>query len=670
MPRATAATTTWHEMRHRQGAMPARGVPGALLLLMATAPLLRLVGTAMGPQDHKLAGGRRLTEGRGELCIDVLGEQCSGLVEELGCDGLFAGNSSSVQALVRDVCYSSCTGCPCFNAYDDHSVDEDAQAPQVGSGAQLDSNSSEANGSAAGTGDAAQRSQCSSLIAQGTYSCASHFCTSCDFAGLCDLSCEFCKENAEPTPVCTNPYDDFQGPGACDSQIAGGHMTCADDFCETCTYAGFCVLSCAGCGTNSANTGGAALAPVILSSGAGETEPGTNSSAGQESELEAADSWCLWFGAALSNTKFCAHPLLWVAILPMTGALCGLILGCYLGCRAPPRMRKRMPTEVIGVRDRDTEGDEIGGLEERPAGFSRQARDNAGFTAGAAKATQQDGLRRSDKHLRTSGRRASFASSASSSSVFTQSSSRVKHSRTRSWVQQNTANPVATDVEWSASDTGGRRRSGMVVRSEHAFDLETPPPSPPNELTDDEVEMEVSDSGGTPRPLQLTPDDFLVLIDDMTDDEVMQSCRELGLLTMVKNPRNYHQLRQVLRAHYAGEDSTSFAAPTSGPSLSHPQHQHQHQYQQHLHNHHHQQRQDHQHSPPHRPQPQPPSTVQTPQQFRGGSGSRRDPPSLLVSEGESQGPRHGQEHGQQQGHGHGQGQALTRPVRQTSQWIL
>lgn len=658
-------------MRHRQllpGAMPARGV---LLLLMATAKLpgrAARVGTAMGPQDHKAAGGRRLSEGRGELCIDVLGEQCSGLVEELGCDGLFAGNSSSVQALVRDVCYSSCTGCPCFNAYDDHSVDEDAQAPQVGSGAQLNSDSSEANGSAAGTGDAGQRSQCSSLIAQGTYSCASHFCTSCDFAGLCDLSCEFCKENAEPTPVCTNPYDDFQGPGACDSQIAGGHMTCAQDFCETCTYAGFCVLSCAGCGTNSVNTGGAAIVPVVSSSGGGETGPGTNSSAGLESELEAADSWCLWFGAALSNTKFCAHPLVWVAILPMTGALCGLILGCYLGCRAPPRMRKRMATEVIGVRDRDTEGDEIGGLEERPAGFSRQARGNAEFTAGAAKATQQDGLRRSDKHLRTSGRRASFASSASSSSVFTQSSSRVKHSRTRSWVQQNTANPVATDVEWSASDTGGRRRSGMVVRSEHAFDLETPPPSPPNELTDEEVEMEGSDSGGTPRPLQLTPEDFLVLIDDMTDDEVVQSCRELGLLTMVKNPRNNHQLRQVLRAHYAGEDSTPFAAATTSgppPSLSHPQHQHHYHYQQHLHQHHHE-RQGYQHAPPHRLQLQPP-TVQMPQ-LRGGSGSRRDPPSLLASEGETQGPRHEQGHGQAQEQG--KGQTLSRPVRQTSQWIL
>eukprot|EP01043_Picozoa_sp_COSAG02_P046619 COSAG02_NODE_4378_length_5431_cov_10.940735_4_plen_506_part_00 len=485
----------------RRGAMPAQGVPGRrrlllLLLLIVTAELAgrqAFVGTATRLQEQR-APWRRLPEAEDlSMCIDVLAGQCSGLVDELGCDGLFTGNSSG-STLVRDVCHSSCSGCPCFNAYDDHSDDhsddETAQAPGATSGAQLDTNSSEADGASEGTQGQAQRSPCNELIVQGTYSCASHFCTSCDFAGLCDLSCQFCKQNDEPAPVCTNPYDDFQGPGACDSQISGGHMTCAEDFCETCTYAGFCVLSCGDCGTNTGHTDDVEEVTeiVVPPAPAVELEPATNSSAGQDvpaGELETADSWCLGFGATLSNTKFCAHPLLWVSILPMTGALCGLFMGCCLGCRAPPRMRKRMATEVVGIRETDTDGDEIGGLEERTAGVSGQARGDAGSGAVAGTASYQDGLRKSDRQLRTSGRRGSFASSASSSSVFTQSSSRVKHSRTRKWVQQNTANPVATDTEWSGSETGERRRASMVLRPEHAFDLETPPGSPPNELTDE-----------------------------------------------------------------------------------------------------------------------------------------------------------------------------------------
>lgn len=629
--------------------MPAQGVPGRLLLLMAAefAGWPAFVGTATSPQDQR-APWRRLPEVEDfSLCIDVLAGQCSGLVDELGCDGVFTGNSSSGSTLVRDVCHSSCSGCPCFNAYDDHSDDEAAQAPAAGSGAQLDTNSSEADGASEGTQGQAQRSPCNELIAQGTYSCASHFCTSCDFAGLCDLSCEFCKENEEPTPVCTNPYDDFQGAGACDSQISGGHMTCAEDFCETCTYAGFCVLSCGGCGTHTGDVEEVTdfvtpPAPAV------EPEPATNSSAGQNvpaGELETADSWCLGFGPNLSNTKFCAHPLLWVSILPMTGALCGLFMGCWLGCRAPPRMRKLMATDVVGIRETDTDGDEIGGLEERTVGVSGQARGDAGSTAAAGTAAHQAGLRKSDRQLRTSGRRGSFASSASSSSVFTQSSSRVKHSRTRKWVQQNTANPVATDMEWFGSETGERRRASMVLRPEHAFDLETPPGSPPNELAD-EAGMG-GDGVGTYAPPQLTPDDFLAVIDEMTDEEVAQSCREQGLLATVKNPR-HHQLREALRSHYAHGDSTyAAAAPTADSVSAHSQHQHPHQ---HRHPQHHQ-RQEHHHSPTHWRRHQPP-TLQPPQ--LSSRGQRRDPPPLHPSDVESQ----------------GQGQGPSRPVRQTSQWIL
>jgi hypothetical protein len=623
---------------------------------------------------------RQLSEVGSVLCIDVLAEQCNVLVEELTCDGLFTGNLSGAQTLVSDVCFSSCTGCPCFNAYDDNSVEEEAQGAPSATGTQLAGNSSEAGetGEAAGTDDTSStRSPCNALIAQGTYSCASHFCTSCDFAGLCDLSCEFCKENDEPTPVCTNPYDDFQGPGACDTQISSGHMTCDEDFCETCTYAGFCVLSCGGCGASSGNTDGAdgtnsaALEPLVSSSSSSPpvpVSPESNSSVAQAAEEESADSWCLWFGAGLSNTKYCAHPLLWVSILPMTGALCGLILGCCLGCRAPPRMRKRMPTEIVGIRDMDIDGDDIGGLEERAGGTAAQTWGGSSGAADGGASAQHDGMRRSDKpDLRTSGgRRASFASSASSSSVFTQSSSRVKHSRTRKWVQQNTANPVAADIEGTGSGSelgaGGRRRSGMVLRPEHAFDLETPPPSPPNELMDDEDGMAEADSVGTPTPLQLTAEDFLAVIDEMTDQEVAQSCRELGLLAGVKHPRQ-HQLRQALRAHYAG-DSEASQGPAPAPASAAAQvKQQQQQQQQQPPPPPQQQQQRRRHQPP---SLQSPPSLQHPPQRRGDSGGgggrapRRDPPPPLAYDDERQG---------QQGQGQGHSRP-PQPVRRSSQWIL
>ena len=282
-------------------------------------------------------------------------------------------------------------------------------------------------------------------------------------------------------------------------------------------------------------------------------------------------SLSLTLSLCISDTEsYCAHPLMWVAILPMTGALCGLCIGCCVGIKCPHRMRKRGRGDIVGIGEPQPE---LAGAERLSSG------DAAAETSAAATQAQHrqgDGRSGGDKTRRSS-RRASLASSASSSSVFTQSSSKVKSSRTRKWVQQNTANPLASGPESElsladAAPSGTGRRSGVRLRRpEHAFDLETPPPSPPSEPQFGAGERgggaelaDVYEVGGDTPPLQLSADDFLAVIDEMTDEEVVESCRELGLLTRVRDPRQ-HQLRQALRTHYAGDGAAASAAASVAP---------------------------------------------------------------------------------------------------------
>eukprot|EP01052_Picozoa_sp_SAG31_P036411 SAG31_NODE_4541_length_3152_cov_1.717000_2_plen_277_part_00 len=90
---------------------------------------------------------------------------------------------------------------------------------------------------------------------------------------------------------------------------------------------------------------------------------------------------------------------------------------------------------------------------------------------------------------RATERRNSNASSESSSSVFTASSNTAQKNRTRKWVASNSATLVDSAsnsismVDMSDTPRGGRlsRRDRHAPRilPEHAFDLESPPPSPP-----------------------------------------------------------------------------------------------------------------------------------------------------------------------------------------------
>ena len=88
--------------------------------------------------------------------------------------------------------------------------------------------------------------------------------------------------------------DDFQGPGACDARISSGLMTCEDDFCEGCSYSGFCRLSCGGCQS------GVAAATIESPAFESRSAPGTGQhNSSSAAEIKAYETWCLWFGSGV-----------------------------------------------------------------------------------------------------------------------------------------------------------------------------------------------------------------------------------------------------------------------------------------------------------------------------------------------------------------------------------
>ena len=157
--------------------------PMVLWRWLGRAALLAAGCGAPAPAPGAGAGPRRLQTG----CIDVAADRSSDLAggDRLGCDNELVTWNATDATYVREVCAATCVGCPCRNAYDE-------------------GNGQPGNGSA--VGESPPVSACNTLIAGGVYSCGAHFCATCHFAGLCDLTCDFCKDGDEPSVVCTNPY--------------------------------------------------------------------------------------------------------------------------------------------------------------------------------------------------------------------------------------------------------------------------------------------------------------------------------------------------------------------------------------------------------------------------------------------------------------------------------
>ena len=98
---------------------------------------------------------------------------------------------------------------------------------------------------------------CATLAAYGQ--CASLFCSSCDYAGYCDASCGYCP-TPEPTPAPCADDDDAasSASGGYDCTTLAAYGQCSALFCPTCDYAGYCDVSCDYC---SPAAGGPTFAP-------------------------------------------------------------------------------------------------------------------------------------------------------------------------------------------------------------------------------------------------------------------------------------------------------------------------------------------------------------------------------------------------------------------------
>jgi hypothetical protein len=122
---------------------------------------------------------------------------CPDLIGMLGCEGQLqsellvreqpitsehAPDAGEVPfaAAVRDLCPFSCTSCPCVNEYD----------------LQMQKSRADITGSI-----------CEQLIASGSHDCSVDFCPSCDFPGVCDVTCNYCDlPDAAMKNLCQDSY--------------------------------------------------------------------------------------------------------------------------------------------------------------------------------------------------------------------------------------------------------------------------------------------------------------------------------------------------------------------------------------------------------------------------------------------------------------------------------
>ena len=477
---------------------------------------------------------------------------------------------------------------------------------------------------------------CHRLLLSGTYSCVTHFCPDCDFGGLCDETCGYCfGENAEHE-FCDNAYDDFQGRGSCNALLASG-LSCETDFCHDCRFAGFCSDSCSLCDASLPPTASlllqrdlaatAAHRAATAASAEGEGDGASaDGAAGGEGGADAlspvgpdliqepangtevsrapknisfVSQWCLWFGtsgkdgtqeeqegASLDGRfaasevvddnrdagaasevhgmhSFCQPPTMWIVLLPAAGfVLCAAFGFCYGCCCIDSDDRAAM--SMVGVGGPAAPG----------------------------------GRRRDIGHV---GRRGSTASMASISSLSSQSSlsSNRKHYKKKEKQAQRMQNENYDTV----NPLYPGRAEGYDPR---AFDLETPPRSPPNERdynhrhgsfrggkaprptregfvenwdarasTKSDREIDAiygggSGGGGGGRPqssLEFRPTHFQSVIHDMSVGELRDSCR--GLHLPVDSTTSVDAMRDILVRYYAGvsrngsQANGSVSAPTS-----------------------------------------------------------------------------------------------------------
>ena len=95
---------------------------------------------------------------------------------------------------------------------------------------------------------------CASYITgSGGVACTALFCDTCAQAGYCDLSCGFCgpptaAPSAAPAPTAAvvAVTDDCADVFASCAEYIDGSAgnSCETEFCETCSQAGYCDLSC------------------------------------------------------------------------------------------------------------------------------------------------------------------------------------------------------------------------------------------------------------------------------------------------------------------------------------------------------------------------------------------------------------------------------------------
>ena len=103
---------------------------------------------------------------------------------------------------------------------------------------------------------------CTSLLKAG-FSCKDTFCSTCEYAHMCDKICSLCPKAGQkvkppppPSPppenkagfklACPDRYDQSNGAGSCQKLIALGY-SCKTDFCAKCQQAKYCDGSCNSC---------------------------------------------------------------------------------------------------------------------------------------------------------------------------------------------------------------------------------------------------------------------------------------------------------------------------------------------------------------------------------------------------------------------------------------
>ena len=297
--------------------------------------------------------------------------------------------------------------------------------------------------------------------------------------------------------------DELQGAGACLDILATG-LTCKALFCDECIYDGFCAKTCGSCIVDNSTSLGAV--PGVPSSGASVLPDGRqrNNATAPQPLSDNSLEWCLWFGTeqkqkpgteaqdestestSQEREYFCWHPMVWMACLPIVGALCGLCIGCCSGCRLRELVRRRpvaMPLTkqerglTPAARAREGGGDNPLSVDRDGADYGRSSSrmaavdENGRFREADFSASELD-IR--EPSVRTDSRRASgrsrsrrdsnASSNESSSSVFTASSSHAKH-RTKRWVASHPVDGVDLSmVDLSESAKTRMKRDRNLIR--------------------------------------------------------------------------------------------------------------------------------------------------------------------------------------------------------------